>query len=249
MRDAARPKLLVSIHDVSPVTLAETRDAIDLVGRAGVPPSALTVLAVPFHAEQISLADDDATTRYLRELVAAGATLVSHGYTHRMVGRARTPWQWLLTRWFARDEAELALCDGDETARRLDAAAAIFAAAELEPYGFVPPAWLLSAAAAAVVVGRFPFVETFGGIAIGDGPQTARRLVGWGSLTAIEALATSAFAWLQSRRRSADTRLAIHPPDLRRRRTRRSLERTLARMVPKLEPMSYRTYIAERGAA
>ena len=240
-----RPKLLASLHDVSPLTLAESREAVALLHAAGVPSSALTLLVVPFHDEQIAIDDHPETVTFLRALADSGATLVAHGYTHRMIGSPRTPWRWLATRWFARNQGELAVCDAPEATRRLDAAAAIFDRANLPLTGFVPPAWLLSRAAAGVVAARdFAFIEWMSGIVAGGSAPRAGRLIGWGSLTWIEAVATSGFAWLQTRRRPADTRVAIHPPDLRRARTRRSLVRTLDRLVATLEPTSYRSYLS-----
>jgi len=47
----------------------------------------------------------------------------------------------------------------------------------------------------------------------------------------------------QARRTPTDTRLAVHPPDVQRARTRRSLERTTRRLLARLEPMSYRAYV------
>ncbi len=244
-----RPKLLVSLHDVSPLTLDDARDAVALIAAAGVPRGALTVLVVPFHDQRIALADDAATLEFLAELATRGATLVTHGYTHRMSGGARTPWRWFATRVFARNQGELALCDFAEAASRLDLAAAMFARSGFEPTGFVPPAWLLSRGATDAVAARdYAFVERLGGIVTAAGTRPlARRLIGWGSLTWVEAMATSAFAWLQTRRPVADTRVAIHPPDLRRVRTRRSLERTLRHLVPRLEPLSYRAFVDARA--
>ncbi len=245
--DAARPiaHLLVSLHDVSPVTVGACRDAVDLLAAAGLPASALTVLVVPLHDERIALDDDPETVAFVRDLAERGATLVAHGLTHRMTRAPRTPGRWLAARLFARGEGELAATDADDTARRLDAAAAIFARAGLAEhvYGLVPPAWLLSPAAAGVVAGRgLPFCERFGGIDRG-GARLARRLIGWGSLTEVEARATALWAWLQRHRAPADTRLAIHPPDVRRATTRRSLEATLAALLRDHHPVSYRTYL------
>lgn len=241
-----RPKLLVSIHDVSPLTHDNVRLAVELVHAAGIPTSALTILVIPFHEQRVSLADDAPLCEFLGELAAAGATLVPHGYSHRMVGSPRAPWQWFTARVFARDQGELAVCDEAEAARRLDAADEIFSRVNLPLTGFVPPAWLLSRPAAAAVARRkFAFIEGFGGIRIeGRKRPLARRLIGWGSLSWFDALVTAAYAWLVARRRPADTRVAIHPPDLRHARTRRSLERTLRRLVDRLEPVSYSAYLA-----
>lgn len=248
MGHEARARLLVSLHDVSPLTLDACRDAIAVLRDAGIPVSALTVLVVPFHEARVPLDGHPATIELLRELADQGATLVAHGYTHRMVGQPRTPIAWLVARWFARGEGEFAACSAAEAERRLALAAAIFARAQLDArlLGFVPPAWLLSRGAAAAVGARgFAFCERFTGIVRGD-RVLARRLIGWGSRTAIEAIATSGWAWLQSRRAPVDTRVAVHPPDLCRGVTRRSLVRAVRALADRLEPVSYATYLLER---
>jgi predicted deacetylase len=165
-----------------------------------------------------------------------------------MVGAPRGWRRRAAARWFARGQGELAACDGAETRRRLDLADAIFARAGLVTCGFVPPAWLLSAEAEVAVAARSPrFCERFAGIAC-DGELLARRMIGWGSLTAVEARATAAWAGIQVRRRPADTRLALHPPDLARTVTRRSAVRTLAALAERLPPASYATFLDACGA-
>jgi uncharacterized protein len=244
-----RAHLLVSLHDVSPLTLDTCRDAINVLRDAGISPSALTVLIVPFHHARIPLDEHPPTVDLLRDLAGQGATLVAHGYTHRMVRSPRTPLAWLAARWFARGEGELAACSAAEAELRIALAAAIFERAGLGAVlqGFVPPAWLLSRGAAAAVGARgFAFHERFSGIVCGRSVM-ARRLVGWGSQTAIEAVATSGWAWLQSRRAPADTRVAVHPPDIRRGVTRRSLIRTVRALASRLEPVSYATHLAARA--
>jgi predicted deacetylase len=79
-------------------------------------------------------------------------------------------------------------------------------------HGFFPPAWLLSPAAERVVGDAgFAFHERLSGTRVGDA-TLARRLIGFGSLSAVESSATSLHAWLQSRRRAADTRLRSTRP-------------------------------------
>jgi predicted deacetylase len=244
-----RPRLLASLHDVSPLTLDACRDAVELLRDGGIPPSALTVMVVPYHDEQIALDQHPGTIAFLHELADHGATLVAHGYTHMMASPPRSPLRWLAARWFARSQGEFAACDADETRRRLALATGIFDRAGLTSriVGFVPPAWLLSRGARETVdATALLFHERFAGIVFGD-RLVARRLIGWGSLTAIEAVATASWAWLQARRAPADTRLAVHPPDLLRAVTRRSIARTLRSLVGPLEPVSYDRYL--RGPA
>jgi uncharacterized protein len=240
--------LLVSLHDVSPLTLAECREAITLLGEVGVSPSVLTVLAIPHHEGKVPLDRDPPTVEFLRSLADAGARLVMHGFTHRMTGRAWTPAGFFRAHVFARGEGELHNCDAAETARRLDEGAAILRRAGLEEAtrAFVPPAWLVSAEARAVVSERgFDFYELFGGI-IHQGDRFARRVIGWGSLSAIEAVTTELYADLQSARTGVDTRLAIHPADMRRPGQQRAIRRTLTRLVGRMRPENYTSYLGAR---
>ena len=89
----------------------------------------------------------------------------------------------------------------------------------------------------------FDFYEVFNGI-IHDGNRYARRVIGWGSLNAVEAVATSIYADLQSLRASVDVRVAIHPADMRLPRQKRAIRRAVARLQSRMRPQSYTTYLA-----
>lgn len=249
--EPVRPALLVSIHDVSPLTLSRSRRMVALMQELGVPLRALTVLVIPRHEDGAALDEDPATCRWLHELADAGACLCLHGFSHRMTGAATNPWQWLWARAFARGQGELYLSDTVDCQRRLDAARATLNRAGLDgvTHGFVPPAWLLSPAAAAVVGGAgFAFHEGLSGIRVG-GTVRARRLIGFGSLGAIESGVTAVHAWLQSHRRAADTRLALHPVDLDRATSLAAIARTVRRLLPRTRPLNYLEFIGARGAA
>jgi predicted deacetylase len=243
-RDRA-PHLLVSVHDVSPLTLESCRGVVALLDAAGVPCSALTVLVIPFHDHAIAIDQHAPTLRFVHDLADRGASLVAHGYSHRMTRAPANPLRWLAARWFARSQGELAGADLDETHRCLDRADAIFERAGLTERltGFVPPAWMLSRAATVALAARaYAFHETFRGIETA-GQVTARRLIGWGSLTGLEALATSLWARVQLARTAVDTRLAVHPADVSRAVTRRSVTRTMKGLLASHQPVSYATHL------
>jgi predicted deacetylase len=238
--------LLISLHDVSPQTLPECEEAIALLGGLGVSPSALTVLAIPHHEAKIPLDRHPPTVQFLRALEESGARLVMHGLTHRMSGRAKSPLGFFRAHIFARGQGELHGADAADTARRLDEGQEILHRAGLEAAtrAFVPPAWLLSRAARAVVARRgFDFYEIFSGIVHNDRLR-ARRVIGWGSLNAVETVATALYADLQSLRSGLDTRLAIHPADMRRPAQRRAIVRTISRLLPRMRPQNYTGYLA-----
>jgi predicted deacetylase len=242
---APPPALLVSLHDVSPLTVDDCRRAVDLLYQVGVSAADLTVFVIPYHEGVTTIDAHAPTVGFLRELADAGACLAMHGLTHRMPGRAWSPAGIFRAHLFARGQGELYKCDAADTSRRLEEGMALLRRAGLSEAtrAFVPPAWQLSPAGREVVErAGFDFYEVFGGIVHRDGLR-ARRLIGWGSLNPIEALATAIWADMQSRRPPADTRLAIHPADMRRPRQAHAVRRTLQRLLPRMRPMNYGAYL------
>jgi predicted deacetylase len=240
-----RPALLASIHDVSPLTLEASRCSVALIESEGVPIRALTVLVIPRHEDGAPMDRRGPTRDWLRQLADSGACLVMHGLTHRMEGRVRNPWRWALARGFARGQGEFLLSDRNDFARRLEESRAIFRSAGLEEAlkGFVPPAWLLSNAARAELShAGFAFYERLSGIVCRDVVQ-ARRLIGFGSLTAFEARVTIAYGRWQSLRAPADTRLAIHPADMARTTTADAIRTIVGNLRRRLEPLNYAEYL------
>jgi predicted deacetylase len=247
----ADPSLLVSIHDVSPLTWRNATAAVELAGACGVPVEALTLLIVPRHenAANATLAGNQPFVDWLRGLADRGATLVAHGLTHRRRRPALLPHRALWAYGFAAGQGEFYTATRDESRRWLAEIREDFSAAGLAQAlaGFVPPAWLLSAPARDEVRGAgFDFIETMRGIHVGE-RLLARRLIGWGSRIGIEALGTALYARLQAARPPADTRVAIHPPDMVSAICRRSIERVLGRLVPRTRQRSYGEFV--RGAA
>jgi len=244
-----RPALLVSIHDVSPLTLEASQRAVALLESEGVPVQALTLLVIPQHEGRVPLGRNGPTRDWLRQLADSGACLAMHGLTHRMEGRAWNPWRWALANGFARGQGEFLLSNRNDFARRLETARAIFLRAGLAEalLGFVPPAWLLSKAALLEVSrSGFVFYERFSGIVSRDAVQ-ARRLIGFGSLTAIEARTTAAYARWQSLSAPEDTRFAIHPADTARPSTVHAIRTILGNVRNRLQPLNYAEYL--RGLA
>jgi predicted deacetylase len=243
--------LLVSIHDVSPLTLDASRRMVDLAVSSGIPLGALTLLLIPYHDDSVPLDEHSETCAWLREVADAGACLCLHGFTHRMTGRLRGVRQWAWGRGFARGQAEFFLSDAADCTRRLDAARAIVNRAGFgnDTHGFVPPAWMLSPAASDVIRrSGFAFHEQLSGI-ISHDEIFARRLVGFGSHSAVEAACTARFAWLQCRRSWADTRFAIHPADMLRGDTVEAIKLSLTRLKSGLTPMNYMSFLRSRGRA
>jgi predicted deacetylase len=240
------PALLVSLHDVSPLTLEASQEAARVARGAGIATTDLTVLVIPCHEGRAPLDQHPPTVRWLQSLEAEGATLVLHGLTHRMPRPLWNPLRWPWGYGFARGQGELYGADQATAEQSLDQARAILSRAGLLSAlrGFIPPAWLLSPAAQKVVEeARFSFHELLGGIMV-RGKAHAPEVVGWASLTAVEAVAMALRAGWQARRARRDTRVALHPADMRRPHSRASIERVLPRLRERLRPRGYRDYLA-----
>lgn len=91
----------------------------------------------------------------------------------------------------------------------------------------------------------FTFYELFGGIVSG-GAVHARTVVGWGSLSAVEAAATALYADLQVRTLRGDARVAIHPADMARSSQRKAIRRVVSRLLGQMPAFNYRTYLTGR---
>src|SRR5439155_22030998 len=143
------PSVLVSVHDVSPLTLPACEEAVVLLKEAGVAPSELTLLAIPYHEEQVRLDDHAPTVRFLRDLQDQGACVVMHGLTHRSRRRHWSPVAFAKAHVLARGQAEMFGTDATETSRRLDEGQAVLQGAGLGAATrcLVPPASLPSPAA------------------------------------------------------------------------------------------------------
>jgi predicted deacetylase len=247
--NAQGPLLLASIHDVSPLTLVDCQQAVALLQQAaGIFPSSLTLLVIPDHEGRARLDQDRLTVRWLRAMADAGATLAMHGLTHRMPRRSRNPLRFPVEYGFARGQGEFYGLDAVETRDRLAQAKTILRQAALDDATrrFVPPAWLLSKTGRQVIeAAGFDWFELYDGLHGAEGAR-ALRLIGWGSLNPIEAAATIVFSAWQSRRAAADTRLCVHPADLRRSVVRKHIQATVRHLRQELTPLNYADYLTAR---
>lgn len=148
--------LCVSIHDVAPDTWPEcVRLGQAVRAVADIP---LTWLVVPrFHGAAWAA---PAMERALGALLARGHELALHGYTHL---DSTAPPSGVCNRFlrtvYTQGEGEFAAIGEAEARRRIVLGMAWFDARGWPLHGFVPPAWLLSAAAWRALR-AFPFAYT-----------------------------------------------------------------------------------------
>ncbi len=144
MKPSAERSLVVSLHDVSPLTrpvfepmLAELREMS--VERC-------SLLVIPDHHRRGHMLADAGFCRWLETLAKQGHEIVAHGYYHQRTPRPAETWrQRMMTRVYTQGEGEFYDLSKDEAAGLLARAQTDFGQLDAPPpVGFIAPAWLLS---------------------------------------------------------------------------------------------------------
>lgn len=216
-----RPAMIVSLHDVSPHTWADYRPL--LAALDDLPDLRLTQLLVPdFHGH----GRIDASAEFCRQMdrrVEAGDELVLHGYRHCDEGPPpRTPGAFLRRRILTH-EAEFASLDREQAARRLNEGRSLFRRCGWPLEGFVPPGWQMNETAARLVAEQ-GFRWTADGGALYRLPEWQRLPVPTLVWSARSAWRRGVFHAVNATRlwrwqHAPVIRLALHPVDLRHRRS------------------------------
>jgi len=134
-------QILISVHDVAPAWIEETRWLLRELDAIGARPRSL--LVIPYHNGRDDLRNCPELVALLQEEVANGSEIVLHGYTHARAGRWRgDPLTVARAALFAREVAEFASLEWPEQRARLLAGREILSACDLETVGFCPPGWL-----------------------------------------------------------------------------------------------------------
>lgn len=134
--------LVVSIHDVAPVTRERVQEIIRQLEHHGVPRCSLLVVPNYHHLGQ-SLGDHSFLT-WLRELNERGHEIVIHGYYHQRPRRAQeSAHQRAITRIYTADEGEFYDLEYEAALTLMREARNEFSVNGLHVSGFIAPAWLL----------------------------------------------------------------------------------------------------------
>jgi predicted deacetylase len=227
------PRLVVSVHDVSPATAEQTRRWCDDADRLGIP---LSLLVIPGPWRGVALADAPDYARVLADRAGRGDEIVLHGYTH-VAGPEGGAVRRLVGQAVARGAAEFAALSADEAASRLAAGRAVLAGVGLSAEGFCPPGWLASPAAiTSLKTHGFRYVTTHWGLRhLHDGrlhrgfALSHRPTGGPGERVGVALLRAAA---RRGAARGGLVRIALHPDDLSRpalrTQTLRAIESVLA---------------------
>lgn len=184
-----------------------------------------SLLVIPDHHRRGHFLNDPALCRALERLAGHdGHELVVHGYFHQRptpapaaTGR-ETPWTRWVTSTYTAGEGEFYDLPAPEAAERLNRAHADFARLDAPaPVGFIAPAWLLGAgAAAAVRDAGFAYTTRLGSVEdFRQNRVTRSQSLVWSCRNAWRRAASIAWnAALARRLRPRPLlRIGLHPPD------------------------------------
>lgn len=210
--------VVVSIHDVSPLTRQETTCILDELAKLGV--HGVSLLVIPDHHCRGHILDDPEFCAWLRERVTLGDEVVLHGYFHRRDQRAgETLKDKLTTRFYTAGEGEFFDIAGADALRIVSQARQEFRKVGLYPRGFVAPAWLLSEGAdRALQRLGLAYTTRLGGIFdYTTGVNHASQSLVWSTRSWVRRGISRLWnAFLFRRLRSRPLlRIGIHPPDIR----------------------------------
>jgi len=239
--------LVVSIHDVSPLTQRATQTILADLEKLGIKQCSL--LVVPDHHRKGHFLDDKNFCDWLVALGRAGHEIVIHGYYHsRERRKAESTWQKLMTRAYTADEGEFYDIEEEHAAALLAKARAEFARLDFHPPGFIAPAWLLSEAGeTAVRKAGFKYTTRLKNVLnLTTGVRHDSMSMVYSPRTAWRRALS--LAWNASLYRRLKTnpllRIGIHPPDLDYKNIWRQITKYIPLALEDREPMTYWQWIS-----
>ncbi len=247
---APKPKarsLVVSIHDVSPITRDITERILKQIAELGVP--RVSLLVIPDHHHKGNFVDDPEFCAWLRECSGAGHEVVIHGYYHRRDQKAGESFrQKMATRYYTAGEGEFYDISGADALRIVSQARQEFRNIGLDPKGFVAPAWLLSEGAdRALQRLGIGYTTRLGSVFdYHTGIHYTSQSLVWSTRSALRRL-MSRFWNAHLFRRLEECpllRIGIHPPDVQHQAVWRQIKELTARALESRTPKTYAGFLS-----
>ena len=239
--------LVVSVHDVSPLTRASCDKILQELRGLGVAEGSL--LVIPNHHGSAPVREDAGFKEWLLDLVGRGYEPVLHGYFHARNAKATDDGiTKFTTQIYTAGEGEFFDLDRDEASARLRMGITDLEFLGRKIHGFVAPAWLLGYEAEAAVrkVG-FSYITNVGSVKVFDGVHrySSRSLV-WSTRAPWRRMVS--LAWNQglvSRLREKPLlRIGIHPADCEIPGVWSHVKSIVSAALQDRQPLSYEKFIA-----
>ncbi len=238
--------LVVSLHDVSPLTQGSCEEILSQLSDLGVGQTSL--LVIPNHHGRAPIAEDPAFRNWLAQNVEAGHEPVLHGYFHRRpTVRSDSLRKRLTTEFYTAGEGEFFDLSINAASGLLERGLADLSFLSRRIAGFVAPAWLLGSSAETAVrnldflyTTRLNSVRRFRP----DCDLRSQSLV-WS--TRAKWRATASLFWNRSLLLSLAgaplMRIGIHPPDLHHVRVWNQIREIIAVAARSRECVSYEKFV------
>jgi uncharacterized protein len=208
--------LVVSIHDVSPVTRLICDRILEQLADLGIKRTSL--LVIPNYHHSAPVAEDQVFQRWLIGRVQSGHEPVLHGYYHqRMRSENDSLLSRLTTEAYTAGEGEFFDLSFEEASDRLKSGLADLSFLSGKISGFIAPAWLLGKEAErAVRQCGFLYTTRIGSlIRFKNNDEIVSRSLVWSTRARWRAAASLAWNRTLGRmvRDCSLVRIGIHPPD------------------------------------
>ena len=234
--------LVVSLHDVSPLTRARCEKILSDLSNSGV--HQVSLLAIPNHHGRAPVRENRSFQSWLTRQVETGHEPVLHGYLHQRQKLTADSWfSKLTTEIYTAGEGEFFDLCFDSAAKLLGDGLADLAFLPRKVIGFVAPAWLLSKAAEqAVRSAGFMYTTRVGCVRIFEPlSQINSRSLVWS--TRGKWRVSASLCWnkvLAIAKSSAPIlRVSIHPGDVVQGRVWQQIRKIIATACRERECVSY----------
>lgn len=246
----SRPALIVSLHDVSPLT----RDRIQtmLADLKALRVDRTSLLVIPNHHHKAPMLEDAGYCRWLGEVAGKGHEIVLHGYFHKRPpnhgGWARN----LLTEHYTAGEGEFYDLSENDAGRRLEKGLQEFGRAGFRPRGFIAPAWLLGEAAERAVrkagFGYTTRLQNFKDLE--SGREVASQSLVWSVRSGWRRVLSLGWnaALAKRLRHHPLLRVGLHPPDWDHKAIKEQALRLISTALAEREAMTYEDWLARLRA-
>ncbi len=208
--------IIVSLHDVSPLTWARSREIVADLAELGI--KEVSLLVIPNHHARAPMTESPAFQDWLRVQNAAGHEIVAHGYFHQRSKKAgEGPWEKFITGCYTAGEGEFFDLTQPEADELLKRGRGDFRMCGLTPRGFIAPAWLLgNAALESVREAGFGYTTYLNRIhPLNGGPEVHSQSLVWSVRAAWRRVMSLGWNRLLAGRLKSNNvlRVGIHPPD------------------------------------
>lgn len=247
-----RRSLVVSIHDVSPLTRDLTELILNRLYLLGVRRTSL--LVIPDHHQHGHFLDDAPFCEWLQSRVKAGHEPVVHGYYH---WRPRKPLESFLqrftTRIYTADEGEFFDKSEEDAFELVGRALEEFQSLGLQPTGFIAPAWLLSKEAERALrrLGLRYTTRLGALIDLAENHSYPSQSLVYSTRSSWRRMASRFWNANLHLRLQDDPlmRLSIHPPDFTHKEVRRQIERFLREALKTRTTTTYAGFLESQSGA